>query len=141
MNEPSPTYLSHLRITFGTDPEGEQADWRSLTDVTDATDPVLAELRRRVVEPVVSALLTPQELEEFEVHRGEQGEPGRSSGLWVRLVADGEVFVAHLGDSSPPDDAEVERCAAHLADLLQDWICETRFGWGQLRVAEYTCPR
>jgi hypothetical protein len=92
-----------------------------------------------VVEPVVTGLLEPGELEDLAVCWGEAGDPGD---VWVRLVAVGERYAAIL--TSPawgvPQLDETEALAERLADQLQDWVCETRFGWGEQRRARYVCP-
>jgi hypothetical protein len=139
MSEASDAFTSFIRITT-TDAAGvPDSHWPHPGDVTDVSDATLRELRRRAVDPVVGGLLRPGELEELTVHWGEAGLPGD---VWVRLVAGGEVFVQLL--SSPAWEGEeragVEALAARLADHLEDWICETRFGWGQQRTAQYTCP-
>jgi hypothetical protein len=139
MTEPSEALASYLVITTGDAGDVLEAGRARPGDITDASDATLAELRRRAVDPVVAGLLRPGEVEELTVHWGEAGPPGD---VWVRLVARGEVFVDML--SSPAWEGErragAEVLAARLADHLEDWICETRFGWGQRRVARYTCP-
>ena len=79
-------YASHLTLYFAL----EAPALPGPGSVTDATDPQLRGWRELVVDPVVTAILG-------------------------------------------PDDGVAER----LADHLQDWIAESRFGWGQLRVPDY----
>lgn len=80
-------------------------------DVIDPDDEHLRVVRRTVVEPVVESLLTGEELQALSVHRGVDGDPGDA---WVCVVAVGEVF--------------------------EDWVAESRFGWGQQRTARYVLP-
>lgn len=112
-------------------------------DVTDAEDPRLAALRDAVAAPVVTSMLTAEELEELTVRWGVDGHEGD---VWVRVVAVGEVFQDWLtspvwrrgeAGAQPLDAAE---CAARLADHLQDWIAESRFGWGQRRISAHVLP-
>jgi hypothetical protein len=107
--------------------------------VTDAVDPVLRELRRRAVDPVVASLLSPDEVDEVSVHWGAGGEPGD---VWVRLVARGELFQDLLSSSAWEGTGRAGPAvlAERLADHLEDWLCETRFAWGQRRTARYTLP-
>ncbi|MCI2237395.1 hypothetical protein MO973_05805 [Paenibacillus sp. TRM 82003] len=112
--------------------------------VTDADDERLAELRRRVVEPVATSVLGSTELEALSVH---WGVDGREGDVWVRIdVPDErheEVLLSPwwiLGpeDGHPP--ASETEIAAHLGDRLEDWVCETAFAWGQRRRARYELP-
>ncbi|MEW1959656.1 hypothetical protein [Kineococcus sp. NPDC059986] len=112
--------------------------------VTDAEDPDLAALRRRVVDPVVRGMLRPHEVDRLSVHRGVDGRDGD---VWVVLDTPGERYVDWL--PSPwwrPEPHELdppgsdEEIAAHLADRLQDWFAESSTGWGQLRPAVYELP-
>ncbi|WP_432493143.1 hypothetical protein [Kineococcus auxinigenes] len=112
--------------------------------VTDTDDEQLAELRRRVVEPVVTSVLEPEELEDLSVHRGVDGREGD---VWVRIDVPGERHEEML--LSPwwapgPEDVDLPttdaQIAAHLGDRLEDWICETAFARGQQRRARYEPP-
>jgi len=139
MSEASDAFTSFIRITT-TDAVGAPGPaWARPGDVTDASDATLRELRRRAVDPVVDSLLRAGELEELTVH---WGEPGLSDDVWVRLVAGGEAFVQLLSSTAWEGEqrAGAEALAARLADQLEDWICESGFGWGQQRTARYTCP-
>ena len=123
-----PAYASHLTLYFGL----EAPALPRPGSVTDATDPRLRRWRELVVDPVVTSMLGPDELESVSVHDGQDGTPGD---VWVCLTACGEEFVDVLRPGEwEAADAEV---AERLADHLQDWIAESRFGWGQLRVADY----
>ncbi len=139
----SPAYQSTLRIVFDSDPNpptdviGRPA---RATGETDASDPALADLRRRVVDPVVASLFTPDELDELAL---QWESPPRSGNVWVRLVAGGERFAATLIEEPLDDSAEresLEDVAARLADRLEDFVCETEFAWGQHRIAHYQLP-
>lgn len=113
--------------------------------VTDADDKRLAELRRRVVEPVVRAMMTTEEVESLSVH---WGVDGRAGDLWVQLDAPGARYIDWLPSpwwqsepfelDPPTSKAQI---AEHLADRLQNWIAESSFGWGQLRPATYQLPQ
>ncbi|WP_432573600.1 hypothetical protein [Kineococcus sp. SYSU DK005] len=111
---------------------------------TDVDDERLSALRRRVVEPVVTSVLTPEEVEHLSVHWGIDGEEGD---VWVRIdVPDQRHEVLLLspwwvpdpgGDDGPVTEAQV---AAHFGDQLEGWVCETSFAWGQQRRARYELP-
>lgn len=104
-------------------------------ELTDADDDGLRRWRIAVVEPVVASLLTVAECEGISVHEGVDGDAGD---VWVCVRACGEEFrdMLVMGPwlAASPTDADV---AERLADHLEDWIAESRFGWGQLRVAAY----
>ena len=135
-------YTSKLTLYFGSAAPPAQP---GPGDVTDAEDEHLRALRRTVVEPVVTSLLTDDELEHLAVHRGVDGEP---DDVWVVLTAAGEVFEDLLFSPSwrlgQPDGGHAlltpQQCAERLADNLEDWIAESRFGWGQQRTARYVLP-
>lgn len=139
MSDASEAYTSFIRITMDGPPNAPGPGWPHPGEVTDATDATLRELRRRAVEPVVAGLLEHGELDELSVHWGDAGLPGD---VWVRLVVRGETFVQLLSSSAWEGDqrAGVAELAARLADQLADWISETSFGWGQQRIAHYSCP-
>ena len=105
---------------------------------TDATDDDLRELRRRAVDPVVRSLLTRDELASARVVVYQENGT-REISLWLAAV--GEEMRQWLwrpeysvGSPDPVDIAE------HLADSLEDWVCETSFAWGQRRTAVYEVP-
>lgn len=60
---------------------------------------------------------------------------GVDAGLWIRLVAQGEVFEQQLSSPSWKNvkDATQATVEGRLASLLEDWVCETKFGWGENR--------
>ncbi|WP_019875458.1 hypothetical protein [Sporichthya polymorpha] len=114
----------------------------------------LDEVRRRVVDPVLSAMLRPGELVSADLvvaddwpdtdetrwawkrwpnnpNAARPGDEPDSLYLVIRAI-EGEEHTAWLGTLGfylhDVDDI-VER----LVSDLNDWICETRFGWGQLR--------
>jgi hypothetical protein len=61
--------------------------------------------------------------------------------LWIRVSARGEVFESQMwGTGSADDEATLAEVAWDLASRLEDWVCETAFGWGEQRTAEYTIP-
>jgi hypothetical protein len=120
-------------ITFGpwTEPE---TPWLSAT-TTDRNDERLHELRRRAVDPVVAALLTDEEFGGLVVYR-----PAGDTEVRVWLAACGEQFQHTMVYRDGPTVDDVVTIAQQLADRLGDWVCETRFAWGQLRIARYTIP-
>lgn len=113
-------YWSRLTVAFGA--EGQLFRPPSPGPVTDADDSELAEMRL-TLEPVVTSLLTADELESLSLHR----DVDNPQLVWVQLTACGEQFLTTLGG------ADLEEVAARLADHLADWICETRFAWGEQR--------
>ncbi|WP_337063121.1 hypothetical protein [Kineococcus sp. G2] len=142
-DDPGP-FTSLLRVEHDTTPLPSQRLPRP-GPVTDAEDEQLATLRRRVVEPVVHALLRPEEVEHLSVH---WGVDGRAGDVWVQLDAPGDRYTDQL--PSPwwqPEPFELDPPASeagiaeHLADRLQDWIAESAFGWGQLRPITHRLPR
>ncbi|HJQ06992.1 MAG TPA: hypothetical protein VJ872_16200 [Nocardioides sp.] len=110
---------------------------------------LLAWIRDEVVTPIVTSLLTPDELDSIEVSLGPV-QPDRRPGwwqldrfdepqVWVAIRAgDGtEGFTRNLlGESDLRDLDLVHGRAAQLASDLEDWVCETSFGWGQQRAAQ-----
>ncbi len=105
---------------------------------TDATDGELAEMRRRAIDPVVLSLLTPAELATLRVIVY-QPSGSREVSLW--LAAMGEEMRHWIHDPAfggpMPDAPDV---AERFADSMEDWVCETRFAWGQRRIAAYEVP-
>lgn len=134
-------YQSTLRLEFSRGhgvPTPQPDPWRTATR-TDATDDALRELRRRAVDPVLASLLSPAELAgaDVVVYR-EDGTEVVS--LWVRVLGeDLQVWLwnPEFGAGQSQDPVDV---AAHLADQMEDWVCETRFAWGQHRLATYRIP-
>lgn len=133
-------YRSTLTLEFGR----EAADrvfppepWLT-AERTDATDDELAEMRRRAIDPVVLSLLTPAELATLRVVVY-QVSGSREVSLWLKTM--GEEMRHWIHDPAfggpMPDAPDV---AAHFADSMEDWVCETRFGWGQHRIAVYAVP-
>jgi hypothetical protein len=143
----------------------------------DELDPEdLDDIRARVVLPVVTSLLTADELVSVDVVRRRATPPPTAADLptgtgvyvsfldvqWGPAVVDDAapaadedaevwVVVEARGDErgewllhSPswgPDDATLGQVAWQLADQIADWVCETRFGWGDLREPDFTIPQ
>jgi hypothetical protein len=105
---------------------------------TDAMDPELAALRRQIVDPVVSALLSADEVDELALRWGADPLP---DDVWVHLVARGEPF-EHLLHSPVHGAGPIDAVAAaqNLAWQLEDFIAESRFAWGEQRIARYELP-
>jgi hypothetical protein len=109
----------------------------------------LESVRRRTVDPVVWSVLQGHEIDEvavWEVPRPRSTEeswlgfPDRE--VWIRVRSQGETFEGPLwgymlGDDRPPPIGVI---AERLASLLEDWVCNTRFAWGQRRQADYEIP-
>lgn len=136
---PSPWWRAEVNIT---PLASEQAPRPG--PITDSNDERLAQLRRRVVEPVVTSVLTPEEVEHLSVHWGVDGDEGD---VWVRIdVPDERHEVMLLSpwwvpDPGGADESATEaQVAAHLGDQLEDWVCETSFAWGRQRRARYELP-
>jgi hypothetical protein len=98
-------------------------------------DEDLQALRDDVVEPVVRSILRADEVEAIEVYREDGVAPGD---IWVRVRARGETFVDLLSSISweGAHRAGPEELAERLSDHLEDWVPETRFAWGERRIAD-----
>lgn len=134
-------YRSMLTLQFGRGADVEvppEEPWLTATR-TDLTDDELRELRRRAIDPVVRSLLTTDEFASAQVivYRDEDG---RGITVWLQAV-DEEMrhWVRHPSDGAdrPLDPVDI---AERFADSMQDWVCETRFAWGQQRIARYRVP-
>ncbi len=73
--------------------------------VTDVTDRVLAALRAKAVLPVVTSLLTAEELEDLHLA---WGVPPHERDLWVHLVARREVFEDLLDSPDWADGGDLD---------------------------------
>lgn len=113
--------------------------------VADSQDERLADLRRRVVDPVVQGMTRPGEVESVTVR---WGLDGRDGDVWVVVETTAERFQdlllspfwrAEPWEVEPPGSDE--EIAAHLADRFQDWLAESRLAWGQFRPTTYRLPR
>ena len=98
----------------------------------------LGELRRRVVDPVLTEMFSPGELTSVEVGSGYPPPivgygtgHGEGPGVWLSVVAGDDTcqYVFQVGGGFADADDE----AHQLAGRLQDWFCETTAGWAQLR--------
>ena len=105
--------------------------------MTDVVDHELAELRRRVVDPVVASVLTDDELESVVVFEERAGQEVRAT-----VVARGEASHHYLQmqRSLPAADEELAVMAAQFASQLEDFVAESGFAWGEQRVARYEVP-
>lgn len=129
-------YWSRLTISFGA--EGDLFRPPAVGPVNDGTDPQLARLLRIAVKPVVDSLLMDEELESLRLYL-DADDP---SEIWMQVVARGETFFDAV--TYPVWEGHAEPypavIAARVADHLEDWICETRFAWGEQRTASYSLP-
>jgi hypothetical protein len=93
----------------------------------------LAELRRRVVDPVVGCLIRSEELERVDV--------GVHDGMvTVDVVARGELLSAYLGETGEPGPWDAEARAEHLYETLTNDLPTTGFAWGEERTCRYVVP-
>lgn len=122
----------------------------------------LPELERRVVRPVVQALLRDGELDELLLRKDAwaDGWPSPEPGsVWLWFSARGETYTYELvrslafreGTDEPEvaDEADedwdsnlldAEQMAFDLYDDLRDWLCESQLSWGELRDGDYDIP-
>jgi hypothetical protein len=132
----------------------------------DELDPEdLGDIHARVVLPVVTSLLTSDELVSVRVVRRRVAPPLTAADLpdgtgvyfsvldvqWTPAAVDGAEPAAGedaevrgewlLHSPYGPQRRTLGDAACQLADNLADWVCETRFGWAQLREAEFTILR
>jgi hypothetical protein len=107
-------------------------------DLLDLDPADVPEVRRRVVEPVLAAMLRPGELDWLEVGCSTLD----TTSWWSASEFGAEVHVAlavrHERFTLPLAEVgfwlrRAGDLAERLADALQDWICETDWGWAQLR--------
>lgn len=133
VDTPAPTAWQSWSVRAGAPVEPEMP-WLD-TPITDRTDQQLSELRRRAVEPVVAALLTEHELDALIVYQS-----ATSTETFVSLTARGEQFRQLLLYPGGPTAADVVLIAERLADSLEDFVAESRFAWGQQRIAHYSIP-
>lgn len=102
-------------------------------NATGQSDQRIVELRRRVVEPVVAALLNLDEHYQLEFCEVDDQ-------LLVEVTRQGETGGCRLGFTRDVFTADPHQLAVLLASDLHDWVCETRFAWGQQRIANYQLP-
>jgi hypothetical protein len=93
----------------------------------------LAEVRRRVVDPVVGSLIRPEELERVDVlvHDGS---------VMVNVVARREWLGAFLGEAADVGPWDAAERAEHLYDSLTNDLPTTGFAWGEERTGSYVVP-
>lgn len=97
----------------------------------------LDDFRRRVLMPVALSLLSVNEFEDAWVSYEPDPFPPHEFAVWARILAVGEVWAHAVWIPGQEDDSYVG-LARRISDSIQDWISESRFGWGQLRQANYT---
>ncbi len=86
--------------------------------------PDLATVVAEVVLPVLRRLARPGEVDDLSIG-------WNADGLGLRITMRGELFGEYLwADDLPWSPVEARE---RLASNLQDFIAESRFGWGELR--------
>lgn len=149
----TPTCREECRVCESRPARPSEASALAVTDLI-ARDPDydldlddFAEVRRRVVDPVVQGLFADNEVTSVEVYR----QPASSQpwdhwpidlsvpkDVWCRVTfLNAEQPQFWLGYQGHCDPHEV---ASRLAEQLEDEYSESRWGWGQRREAKYQVP-
>lgn len=82
----------------------------------------------RIVRPAVDRILRDGELDRLDIIEG------RSRNLIdVRITVGDEVFILPVTVPRADDDEEIAEMAQHFFDMLQDFVAESSFAWGELR--------
>ncbi len=103
----------------------------------DDTDEDLRALHRDVVEPIARSILRDDELDSVRVHRDAE-DPGE---IYATIVGRGEAYIHLLSSPSWDEHQSLDRLADRLVDGLEDWVCETRFAWGERRIGNKDAMR
>ncbi|MBE4694340.1 hypothetical protein [Brevibacterium casei] len=86
------------------------------------------QVMERIVRPAVDRILRDGELDRLDIIEG------RSRNLIdVRITVGDEVFILPVTVPRADDDEEIADMAQHFFDMLQDFVAESSFGWGELR--------
>lgn len=101
----------------------------------------VGELLRSVIVPVISQLTRPGEVDRVTLTWADQHGPDQlmrhpDKGLFVELVIAGETAILPIWVPGEPELSHSE-LRARLASDLQDFVAESRFGWGQLRTHQF----
>jgi hypothetical protein len=110
----------------------------------------LGDVRARIVDPVVSALIRPAELRRVELgwrprtHDQSAGwalsRDQENRELWVLVEASDATWQAQLWALEAAESLRtMGDVAFFLADRLEDWVCE-RVYWGEQVIAEVSIP-
>jgi hypothetical protein len=91
-------------------------------------------LRTKVVDPILSAMLTPDELRTAVVDVAPGGEEGW---LLLRVVVGHDELISYLYQPPVMTDWSAAEIAKELVDEMHDLIAESEFGWGQSRSAAH----
>lgn len=104
----------------------------------------VAEVRRRVVEPVVKGLFADHEIASVEIFKEVTSSPpwdhwpvdlSVPMNIWCRVTffndEQAQIWLGYQGHSHP------EAVAGRLAEHLEDEFTESRWGWAQRREAQY----
>ena len=91
----------------------------------------VADVMASIVSPALEVMLKPEELHAVSLTRrtGPDSEPHWYADLELNLV--GERFHDRVYESTI--DASVTEWRNRLASNLQDFVAESRFGWGEWR--------
>ena len=95
-------------------------------------EPDLCSVQAEVVTPAVRRVLKPAEPAEINVRLI---GPSPATGRWsveLQLMVAGEEFLDIVFDSQPTHMSMAD-WADHLTSHLEDFVAESRFGWGQDR--------
>lgn len=93
----------------------------------------LAEVRRRVVDPVVRSVICPEELDDIVLYTEDDL-------VYVRVTARGELVTwCSLGLVSD-GTWDARATADNFYGVLADELPSTTFGWGQEREGRYEVP-
>ena len=86
------------------------------------------QVMERIVRPAVDRILRDGELDRLDIIEG------RSRNLIdVRITVGDEVFILPVTVPRADDDEEIAEMAQHFFDMLQDFVAESSFAWGELR--------
>lgn len=100
--------------------------------------PDLPSVLSDIVLPAIRGVLKPDETEDLRLSVG--NDP--ASGVWIaelQLSVRSEEFFDRVFDSAVADMSPAE-WSERLASNLEDFVAESRFGWGQDRRADHGQP-
>ncbi|MGN6035769.1 hypothetical protein ACP6NG_10335 [Brevibacterium casei] len=86
------------------------------------------QVMERIVRPAVDRILRDGELDRLDIIEG-----CSRNLIDVRITVGDEVFILPVTVPRADDDEEIADMAQHFFDMLQDFVAESSFGWGELR--------